>query len=254
MPSTETTERPFDIIVWGASGFTGRIVVDYMHREYGSGNLSWAVAGRNPAKLESVVGQRDIPVLTADSHDSDSLEKLVQQARVILTTVGPYARYGSELVAACAQHGTHYCDLTGESLWMREMITAHQQTAQDSGARIVHTCGFDSIPSDIGVYFLQKEMQARHGVPARHIKYRTKAFKGGFSGGTIDSMMAMMEAGQKDPTLLKQLANPYLLNDTLRGADGPDRFSPYFDEDFDAWVGPFTVSYTHLTLPTILLV
>ena len=242
MPNTETTERPYDIIVWGASGFTGQIVVDYMHREYGGGNLRWAVAGRNPAKLESVVGQRDIPVLTADSHDSDSLEKLVQQARVILTTVGPYARYGSELVAACAQYGTHYCDLTGESLWMREMITAHQQTAQDSGARIVHTCGFDSIPSDIGVYFLQKEMQARHGVPARHIKYRTKAFKGGFSGGTIDSMMAMMEAGQKDPTLLKQLANPYLLNDTLRGADGPDRFSPYFDEDFDAWVGPFMMA------------
>ncbi|MAD08852.1 MAG: saccharopine dehydrogenase, partial [Gammaproteobacteria bacterium] len=216
MPSTENTERPFDIIVWGASGFTGRIVVDYMHREYGSGNLRWAIAGRNPAKLESVVGQRDIPVLTADSHDSDSLEKLVQQTKVILTTVGPYARYGSELVAACAQHGTHYCDLTGESLWMREMITAHQQTARDSGARIVHTCGFDSIPSDIGVYFLQKEMQARYGVPARHIKYRTKAFKGGFSGGTIDSMMAMMEAGQKDPTLLKQLANPYLLNDTRK--------------------------------------
>jgi short subunit dehydrogenase-like uncharacterized protein len=242
MPDLENAERPYDIIVWGASGFTGRIVVDYMHREYGSGNLRWAVAGRNPAKLESVVGQRDIPVLNADSHDSDSLEKLVQQTRVMLTTVGPYARYGSELVAACAQHGTHYCDLTGESLWMREMITAHQQTAQDSGARIVHTCGFDSIPSDIGVYFLQKEMQARYGVPARHIKYRTKAFKGGFSGGTIDSMMAMMEAAQKDPTLLKQLANPYLLNDTLRGADGPDRFSPYFDEDFNAWVGPFMMA------------
>ena len=185
MPNTETTERPYDIIVWGASGFTGRIVVDYMHREYGSGNLRWAVAGRNPAKLETVVGQKNIPVLTADSHDVEALEKLVQQTRVILTTVGPYARYGSELVAACAKHGTHYCDLTGESLWMREMITAHQQTAQDSGARIVHACGFDSIPSDIGVYFLQKEMQARHGMPARHIKYRTKAFKGGFSG--VDS-------------------------------------------------------------------
>ena len=170
MPNTETTERPYDIIVWGASGFTGRIVVDYVHREYGSSNVRWAIAGRNPAKLETVAGQRDIPVLTADSHDVEALEKLVQQTRVILTTVGPYARYGSELVAACAKHGTHYCDLTGESLWMREMITAHQQTAQDSGARIVHTCGFDSIPSDIGVYFLQKEMQARHGMPARHIK------------------------------------------------------------------------------------
>lgn len=235
-------ERPYDIIVWGASGFTGRIVVDYMHQEYGNGNLRWAVAGRNPAKLESVVGGRDIPVLNADSHDDDALRQLVQQTKVILTTVGPYARYGSKLVAACAEHGTDYCDLTGESLWMREMISAHQQTAKDSGARIVHTCGFDSIPSDIGVFFLQKEMQRRHGVAARHIKYRTKSFKGGFSGGTIDSMMAMMEAGQKDPNLLKQLGDPYLLNDTFRGADGPDRFSPYFDEDFNGWVGPFMMA------------
>ena len=235
-------ERPYDIIVWGASGFTGRIVVDYMHQEYGNGNLRWAVAGRNPAKLESVVGGRDIPILNADSHDDDALRQLVQQTKVILTTVGPYARYGSKLVAACAEHGTDYCDLTGESLWMREMISAHQQTAKDSGARIVHTCGFDSIPSDIGVFFLQKEMQRRHGVAARHIKYRTKSFKGGFSGGTIDSMMAMMEAGQKDPSLLKQLGDPYLLNDTFRGADGPDRLSPYFDEDFNGWVGPFMMA------------
>ena len=154
-------------------------------------------------------------MLTADSHDDDALRQLVQQTKVILTTVGPYARYGSKLVAVCAEHGTDYCDLTGESLWMREMISAHQQTAKDSGARIVHTCGFDSIPSDIGVFFLQREMQRRHGVAARHIKYRTKSFKGGFSGGTIDSMMAMMEAGQKDPSLLKQLGDPYLLNDTF---------------------------------------
>ena len=235
-------ERPYDIIVWGASGFTGRIVVDYIHQEYGNGNLRWAIAGRNPAKLESVVAGRNISVLNADSHDRESLNRLVRQTKVVLTTVGPYARYGSELVAACAEHGTDYCDLTGESLWMRDMITAHQQAAKDSGARIVHTCGFDSIPSDIGVFFLQKEMQARHGVAARHIKYRTKAFKGGFSGGTIDSMMAMMEAAQKDPGLLKKLSDPYLLNDNMRGADGTDRFSPYFDEDFDAWVGPFMMA------------
>ena len=235
-------ERPYDIIVWGASGFTGRIVVDYIHQEYGNGNLRWAIAGRNPAKLESVVAGRNISVLDADSHDRESLNRLVRQTKVVLTTVGPYARYGSELVAACAEHGTDYCDLTGESLWMRDMITAHQQAAKDSGARIVHTCGFDSIPSDIGVFFLQKEMQARHGVAARHIKYRTKAFKGGFSGGTIDSMMAMMEAAQKDPGLLKKLSDPYLLNDNMRGADGTDRFSPYFDEDFDAWVGPFMMA------------
>ena len=168
-------ERPYDIIVWGASGFTGRIVVDYMHQEYGNGNLRWAVAGRNPAKLESVVGGRDIPVLNADSHDDDALRQLVQQTKVILTTVGPYARYGSKLVAACAEHGTDYCDLTGESLWMREMISAHQQAAKDSGARIVHTCGFDSIPLYWCV-FLQRDATPPR-VAARHIKYRTKSSK-----------------------------------------------------------------------------
>ncbi|GIS19797.1 MAG: hypothetical protein CM15mP120_17130 [Pseudomonadota bacterium] len=136
-----------------------------MHQEYGNGNLRWAVAGRNPAKLESVVGGRDIPVLNADSHDDDALRQLVQQTKVILTTVGPYARYGSKLVAACAEHGTDYCDLTGESLWMREMISAHQQTAKDSGARIVHTCGFDSIPSDIGVFFCKRRCNAAMALP-----------------------------------------------------------------------------------------
>ena len=147
-------EREYDIIVWGASGFTGRLVVDYMASQAAASNLKWAVAGRNVTKVKQVLGDRDIPVVQADSHDDASIHALAQKARVILTTVGPYARYGSSLVAACAEHGTHYCDLTGEVHWMRDMITAHQETAKASGARIVHTCGFDSIPSDLGVYFL----------------------------------------------------------------------------------------------------
>jgi short subunit dehydrogenase-like uncharacterized protein len=235
-------EREYDIIVWGASGFTGRLVVDYMAAQAAASNLKWAVAGRNIAKVRGVLGDRDIPVVQADSHDDASIHALAQKARVILTTVGPYARYGSSLVAACAQHGTHYCDLTGEVHWMRDMITAHQETAKASGARIVHTCGFDSIPSDMGVYFLQKHMLATHGVPAKQIKYRPMAFSGGFSGGTIDSMMAMMESAKEDKGIFKRLADPYVLNDTMRGLDGPDRMSAYFDEDFDAWVGPFVMA------------
>ena len=235
-------ERPYDIIIWGASGFTGQLVVDYMSKNYANSNVRWAVAGRNTEKLTSILAGRDVPVLQADSHDTNSLDNLVQQGRVILTTVGPYARYGSELVAACARHGTHYCDLTGEVHWMREMITKHQDEAAASGARIVHTCGFDSIPSDLGVYFLQQQMQAKHGVPAKHIKYRPRAFSGGFSGGTIDSMMAMMESAQKDSSIMKTMANPYCLNDKMTGLDGPDRMSAYFDEDFDAWVGPFVMA------------
>ena len=231
-------EREYDIIVWGASGFTGKLVVDYMAQQQGASNLKWAVAGRNVEKVRQVLGDRDIPIIQADSNDSESINALVQQGRVILTTVGPYARYGSSLVEACAAHGTHYCDLTGEVHWMRDMITAHQDAAVASGARIVHTCGFDSIPSDLGAYFLQKQMLDKHGAPARQIKYRPRAFSGGFSGGTIDSMMAMMEQAKEDKTIMKSLADPYVLNNTMRGLDGPDRMSAYFDEDFDSWIGP----------------
>jgi len=235
-------DRPYDIIVWGASGFTGRLVVDYMSKHQTTSNLRWAVAGRNTNKLEEVLSGREVQILQAESHDTESLEALARQGRVILTTVGPYARYGSELVAACVRHGTHYCDLTGEVHWMREMISKHQQEAKDSGARIVHTCGFDSIPSDIGVFYLQKQMQARHGVAAKHIKYRTISFSGGASGGTIDSMMAMMEKAKEDPSISKIIADPYALNDGKKGLDEPDRMSAYFDEDFDSWVGPFIMA------------
>ncbi len=241
MSKTSRENREFDVIIWGASGFTGRIATNYMHAQYGEGNISWAIAGRNQAKLDSVRNQRDIEVLIAESDDEESLRELVQKTKVLLTTVGPYTKYGSKLVAACAEYGTDYCDLTGESLWMREMISAYDESARNSGARIVHTCGFDSIPSDIGVYFLQKEMIARHGVPARHIKFRLRTAKGGMSGGTADSGLAMVEKVEKDKSLRSQLTDPYLLNDNFRGADGPDRISPFYDEDFESWVAPFVM-------------
>ena len=234
-------DREYDIIVWGATGFTGRLVVDYMAEQQANSNLKWAVGGRNPQKLQQMLAGRDVAMVTADSGDEASIEALVRKTRVILTTVGPYARYGSSLVAACAKHGTDYCDLTGEVHWMREMITAYQEEARATGARIVHTCGFDSIPSDLGVYFLQKHMLSTHGVPARQIKYRPRAFSGGFSGGTIDSMIAMMEKAREDKSIRTKLADPYVLNDTQRGLDGPDRLSAYYDEDFDSWVGPFVM-------------
>ena len=234
-------DREYDIIVWGATGFTGRLVVDYKTEQQANSNVKWAVGGRNPQKLQQMLAGRDVAMVTADSGDEASIEALVRRTRVILTTVGPYARYGSSLVAACAKHGTDYCDLTGEVHWMREMITAYQEEARATGARIVHTCGFDSIPSDLGVYFLQKHMLSTHGVPAQQIKYRPRAFSGGFSGGTIDSMIAMMEKAREDRSIRTKLADPYVLNDTQRGLDGPDRLSAYYDEDFDSWVGPFVM-------------
>ena len=235
-------EKIYDIIIWGASGFTGRLVVDYIYKNQNNSNLTWAVAGRNESKIKEILDGKNVPILIADSHDKESLVDLVKKTKVILTTVGPYARYGSELVEACAENGTHYCDLTGEVHWMRHMITKYQNTAKESGAKIVHTCGFDSIPSDIGVYFLQKNMRELYGVNAKQIKYRTRGFSGGASGGTVDSLMSMMEQAKKDSSILKIIANPYALNDKEKGLDGPDKMSPYFDEDFDAWVGPFIMA------------
>lgn len=235
-------QREYDIIIWGATGFTGKLVAQYMQQHYSGGNLTWAIGGRNRAKLEALNLGPDVNLLVADAHDQAALEELVQKTRVVLTTVGPYARYGSEMVAACAAHGTHYCDLTGEVHWMRKMIEAHQSSAVASGARIVHTCGFDSIPSDIGVYFMQQQMNTQHGVAAQEIKYRTRAFKGGFSGGTVDSMMAMMEAAQSDPNIMATVADPYALNFAHRGLDGLDRKDQFYDEDFQAWVAPFVMA------------
>jgi short subunit dehydrogenase-like uncharacterized protein len=250
----DAKERTFDVIVWGATGFTGRLVAEYLLERYGvGGELRWAMAGRNPEKLEAVreeIGRNvgkpvdGLPLLTGDSDDPASLEALAAQARVVCTTVGPYAKYGSALVAACAKLGTDYCDLTGELQWMRRMIDAHEAAAKQSGARIVHTCGFDSIPSDLGTFFLQREMRARHGVPARHVKLRVKGSKGGASGGTIASMLHMLDEAEKDPSIRRLLADPYALNpaDRRSGADRNEAFAPARDDDFEGWVGMFVMA------------
>ena len=234
-------QRDYDIIVWGATGFTGKLVTRYMETNYSQGNLKWAVAGRNKSKLNSL-GLSEENILIANSDDQDSIDQLVQKGRVILTAVGPYARYGSGLVQACAKYGTHYCDLTGEVYWMRKMIEEYETVAKNSGAKIVHTCGFDSIPSDLGTYFLQKSMMERFGVPANHVKYRSVAFKGGFSGGTADSMIAMMENAENDPQVLEIGKDPYALNFVGRGPDSNDVDTAFFDEDFDAWIAPFIMA------------
>ena len=234
-------QRDYDIIVWGATGFTGKLVTRYMETNYSQGNLKWAVAGRNKSKLNSL-GLSEENILIANSDDQDSIDQLVQKGRVILTAVGPYARYGSGLVQACAKYGTHYCDLTGEVYWMRKMIEEYESVAKNSGAKIVHTCGFDSIPSDLGTYFLQKSMMERCGVPANHVKYRSVAFKGGFSGGTADSMIAMMENAENDPQVLEIGKDPYALNFVGRGPDSNDVDTAFFDEDFDAWIAPFIMA------------
>ncbi len=240
--------REYDLVLYGATGFTGRLVAEYLLQTYGSdGELRWAIAGRDRGRLQSVadeIGAPGLPLLTADSGDRDSLEALADAARVVCTTVGPYALYGSELVAACAGRGTHYCDLTGEVQWMRRMIDQHQSVAEGSGARIVNNCGFDSIPSDLGTLFLQRAMLERHGVPARQVKLRVKGASGSFSGGTVASLLNVLEEAAHDRELRRLLADPYSLNPpgAPRGEDRPDQQGAVYDRDFRRWTLPFVMA------------
>ncbi|MEZ4886012.1 MAG: saccharopine dehydrogenase NADP-binding domain-containing protein [Chitinophagales bacterium] len=240
--------REFDIIVWGASGFTGRLVAEYLFKNYGrTDSLKWAMAGRNPAKLEEVraeVADQSVPLVIADSQDEASLQKMAQRAKVICTTVGPYAKYGSKLVAACVENQTDYCDLAGEVQWMRRMIDQHHEAAKANGTKIVHTCGFDSIPSDMGVYFMQKEAKKRTGKPAKQIKMRVRAFKGEISGGTYASLGNVMAEAQKDKSIYKILTNPYGLNPEgeQSGLDKKDLQTVKYDKTVKSWIYPFIMA------------
>lgn len=246
------SSREYDLVVLGATGFTGKLVVQYLVDTYGvDGDLKWAIAGRNQSKLETVrktctgKAQNDaLPIFVADSGDSASLSALAQQTRVLCSTVGPYAQYGTPIVAACVEHGTHYCDLTGEVQWMAQVIEAYQDKAEKSGARIVHTCGFDSIPFDMGNWFLQQAMQQQYGVHAQQVKTRVGKFSGGASGGTIASMLNMMEDMKRDPSLREVMANPYALYPvgTAPGVDGGDQTGPAYDKDFKSWTAPFVMA------------
>lgn len=243
-------KRDLDLVLWGATGFTGKLVAEYLLARYGAGPaLRWALGGRNRGKLVALrtslgPAAADLPLCVGDGHDERFLTGLAASTRVVCSTVGPYARYGAPLVAACVSAGTHYCDLTGELPWIRRMIDQHAAAAAQTGARIVHSCGFDSIPSDIGVFFLQQEMQQRHGTTSPHIKYRVRRFKGGFSGGTVASMLDMMRELEHDRSLRALLADPYALNPREQrcGPDGRDPMGPAYDADFDAWTAPFIMA------------
>src|SRR3569623_1426510 len=192
--------REFDIIVYGATGFTGRLVAEYLVQ---TGTPRWAMAGRSLSKLQEVPAETGAPVgrplITANSDDPASLAAMCERATVVISTVGPYQLYGDDLVAACAATGTANVDLCGEPAWMRQMIDAHQETAKANGARIVFSCGFDSIPFDLGVLALQDAALAKQGKPAPRVKGRVRAMKGGFSGGTAARLKAPLAAAAQDP-------------------------------------------------------
>ena len=244
------SERELDVIVYGATGFTGQLVAEYLLREYGvDRDLRWAIAGRSNDKLEQVrtaLGEAAaaLPIIVADSNDEEALASMVSRTRVVLTTVGPYALYGSKLVNACVKEGTDYCDLAGEVQWIRKMIDTHQDGARESGARIVHCCGFDSIPMDMGVWFLQYEAKRRFGAYCERIALFVKATKGGPSGGTLASIANLIEEAREDREIAKILTHPYSLNPEgeREGPDDYDQNKVLFDEDAGCWTAPFVMA------------
>jgi short subunit dehydrogenase-like uncharacterized protein len=237
----------FDIIVYGATGYTGRLVAEYLAQRYGvGGEIKWAMAGRSATKLAKVrdlVGApKETPLVVADANNPADLEAMVGRAKAIVTTVGPYQLYGNGLVAACAAAGTDCLDLSGEPNWMRTVIDAHSETAKKSGARIVHSCGFDSIPFELGVFFAEETAKAKLGAPVPRVKGRLRGMRGGLSGGTAASGAATMAAIQKDPSLMMLMMNPFALTPGFQGPDQPPGNAVEHDPDVGADVGPFMMA------------
>ena len=239
-----------DLIVFGATSFVGQILTRYLAETFGThGRLKWAIAGRSESKLAGLrnslgLAAGKLPLVVADAADEPALRRMCKSTRVVISTVGPYALYGGPLVKTCAETGTDYCDLTGEVHWIRRMIHEHEAAARKSGARIVHCCGFDSMPSDLGVLFLQQQARERFGKPCAEVKMRVKAMRGGFSGGTYATMVNFVKEATANPALRKEIANPYSLcpSGYAPKVRQPNVKSAEYDPDFDAWVAPFIMS------------
>jgi len=237
----------FDIVVYGATGFTGQLIAEYLATHYtGKDAPKWAMAGRSVEKLASVrdaIGApSDVVLIQADASDRTSLEAMVDRTRSVISSVGPYQLYGSELLAICAASGTDYLDLCGEPVWMRQMIDAHEATAKASGARLLFSCGFDSLPFELGVLFCQETAKNMLGEPVNRIKGRVRAMKGTFSGGTAASFKATFAAAAKDLSLVALLQNPFVLTPGFEGPKQPRGNKPLLDDDLGSWTAPFVMA------------
>ena len=240
------TSAEFDLIVYGATGYTGRLVAEHLSRTYGAGGqIKWAMAGRDVKKLTAVRDEigaaASTPLIAADSDDAAALRAMCDRARCIVTTVGPYQLYGSKLVAACAASGTDYLNLSGESNWMRAMIDAHEAEAKRSGARVLFSCGFDSIPFELGVMFVQDIAKRRLGHVVPRVKGRVRNLHGSLSGGTLASGEATRAAAAKDPSIIRLLVDPFALTPGFRGADQPRGDKVEQDDDVGK-VGPWLMA------------
>ncbi|WP_394843932.1 saccharopine dehydrogenase NADP-binding domain-containing protein [Pendulispora brunnea] len=241
--------RRFDVVVFGATGFTGKLVAEYLARGERAKRLRWAIAGRDKKKLENLKAELvrvdpalgdALGILVADSSDRGSLDEMARQTKVVATTVGPYVTYGRELASACAENGTHYADLTGEVPFIRESIDRNHARARETGARIVHSAGFDSIPSDMGVFMLHQHFAAQDQKLAR-AWFFVEALKGAMSGGTVATMTTIFEGASRDRNMRRLLMNPYALSDGERGPDS-DRYKIRFESRIGKWVCPFLMS------------
>lgn len=242
--------KPFDIVLWGATGFTGQLTAKYLAR-HAPDSLRWAIAGRNQAKLTAVRQSltainptlADLPILLGDSHDRAALDAIVAQTRVVCTTVGPFAKYGTPLVAACMAQGVDYCDITGETPWIRANIDTFHEQAEQTDARIVHCCGFDSIPSDLGVLMVQEFAMAEYGRYCQTIQHTITHAKGGFSGGTFASLLDVLQQAGQDRKAAKMMANPYsLVPGHKHDWSEADQMTAVYDPDFKWWTAPFVMA------------
>ena len=247
-----SVNRPYAVILYGATSFVGQITAHYLTnflsnaKNKDGSNVTWAIAGRDEEKLNELQSKLEskVDIIIANSKDPVSLNNMTKQTQVIISTVGPYLKYGEPLIKSCAENGTDYVDLTGEAIFIKDMMDKYQDTAKQSGARIVNSCGFDSIPSDLGVYFTQTRAEEKFGEACNVIHMRVKAAKGGISGGTIASMATIFEEAGEDKARRKQVANPYLLNDDT---DVPnvrqDNVSkPEYDSTHKRWLAPFVMA------------
>jgi len=239
------SNRPYEVVIYGATGFTGRLVADYLDQQYGA-DVRWAMAGRSEDKLKAVreeIGvSADIPLIVADASDPASLAAMAQQADAVITTVGPYQLYGEPLVKACIAAGTDYVDLCGEPAWMHDIIRDHSAAAKASGARIVLSCGFDSIPFDLGVFHFQQHAKAKTGAPLSQVKGRVRAMKGTFSGGTAASFAETMKRVGAEPEVLNVLINPFSLCEGFSGPEQPRGDKPVYEPDLQSWSAPFIMA------------
>lgn len=239
--------KEFDFVVFGATSFVGKILARYLLDRYPASAVKWALASRSQSKLDALKAElgdaaHPLVTITADSHDEQALRAMCARARVVISTVGPYALHGETLVRVCAETGTDYCDLTGEVQWIKRMLNRYEKVAAKSGARIVNCCGFDSIPSDLGVYALQEEAIQRFGMPCHTISMRVKAMRGGFSGGTAASLLNVAKEAAKDTALRRELANPFSICPEQTGPRQPRAGGAVYDADFGSWTAPFIMA------------